>query len=330
VYNRPAHFSLDTKPEAIGIGVRIPLGNAPLVFSTRHREPIFFAIAVWGTYSSALGMATQTKNITRLLAIIARLRGPGGCPWDREQTHQSIRHNLIEECYEAIDALDERKMDAFRDELGDLLLQVVFHAQMASEEGTFDFDAVAKSISDKLVHRHPHVFGKAKARNSAEVLQQWEAIKKSEKGASSIVHLEDLPKHLPALLKADKVQRKVARVGFDWKHVNDVVAKVEEEVRELKGALASKSRKQFEEEVGDLLFAVVNLARFEDLQAEELLNRSIAKFVNRFQRIEKAVHASGRRLEDCTLKELDALWESAKHKERLRVRQNRSRAASRK
>jgi tetrapyrrole methylase family protein/MazG family protein len=259
-------------------------------------------------------MATQTKNISRLLKIMARLRGPGGCPWDREQTHQSIRHNLIEECYEAIEALDEGKMDAFKDELGDLLLQVVFHAQMASEAGTFDFDAVAKSISDKLVHRHPHVFGSAQARNSAEVLQQWEAIKKSEKKSTSIVHLEDLPKHLPALLKADKVQRKVARVGFDWKHVNDVVAKVEEEVRELKGAMASRSRKQFEEEVGDLLFAVVNLARFENLQAEELLNRSIAKFVNRFQQIEKAVHASGRRLEDCTLEELDALWESAKHK----------------
>jgi tetrapyrrole methylase family protein/MazG family protein len=275
-------------------------------------------------------MATQTKNITRLLKIMARLRGPGGCPWDREQTHQSIRHNLIEECYEAIDALDEKKMDAFRDELGDLLLQVVFHAQMASEKRTFDFDAVAKSISDKLVHRHPHVFGNAKARNSAEVLQQWEAIKKSEKGATSIVHLEDLPKHLPALLKADKVQRKVARVGFDWKHVDDVVAKVEEEVRELKGALASKSRKQFEEEVGDLLFAVVNLARFEELQAEELLNRSIAKFVKRFQQIEKAVHASGRRLEDCTLKELDALWESAKHKERSRARENRKHTTSHK
>lgn len=259
-------------------------------------------------------MATQTKNIARLLKIMARLRGPGGCPWDREQTHQSIRHNLIEECYEALDALDEGKMDAFKDELGDLLLQVVFHAQMASEDGSFDFDAVAKSINEKLVRRHPHVFGTTKADNSAAVLQQWEAIKKSEKNAASIVHLEDLPKHLPALLKADKVQRKVARVGFDWKHVKDVVAKVEEELRELKGALASKDRKQFEEELGDLLFASVNLARFENLQAEELLNRTITKFVKRFQQIEKAVHASGRRLEDCTLEELDALWESAKHK----------------
>lgn len=260
---------------------------------------------------------------------MARLRGPGGCPWDREQSHQSIRHNLIEECYEALDALDAGNMEAFRDELGDLLLQVAFHAQMASEAGRFDFDDVAQSISEKLVRRHPHVFGRHKASTSAEVLQQWEAIKKSEKSAASIVHLEDLPKHLPALLKADKVQRKVARVGFDWKHVRDVVAKVEEEVRELKGALASRNRKQFEEELGDLLFAAVNLARFEDLQAEELLNRCIAKFVARFQEIERAVHASGRRLEDCTLKELDALWESAKHKKkaarsrRVKVRKRR-------
>jgi tetrapyrrole methylase family protein / MazG family protein len=259
-------------------------------------------------------MATQTKNTVRLLRIMARLRGPDGCPWDREQTHQSIRYNLIEECYEALDALDAGNMGEFKDELGDLLLQIVFHAQMASEDGKFDFDAVAQSVSEKLVRRHPHIFGKKKARNSAEVLRQWEAIKKLEKGAQSIVHLEDLPKHLPALLKADKVQRKVARVGFDWKHVNDVVAKVEEELRELRSAMASGNRKQFEEELGDLLFAAVNLARFEDLQAEELLNRATKKFVKRFHEIEKAVHASGRQLEDCALEELDALWESAKRK----------------
>ncbi len=259
-------------------------------------------------------MATQTKNIARLLRIMARLRGPKGCPWDREQTHQSIRHNLIEECYEALDALDAGNLDEFRDELGDLLLQVVFHAQMARDAGKFDFDSVAKSIADKLVRRHPHVFGKKKARNSREVLQQWEAIKKREKKAGSIV--AELPRSLPALMKADKVQRKVARVGFDWKHVNDVVAKVEEEVRELKGALASGDRRQFEEELGDVLFAAVNLARYEGLHAEDLLNRTITKFVARFQQIERAVHQSGRQLEDCTLEELDALWESAKHRQR--------------
>ena len=276
-------------------------------------------------------MATQTKNIARLLRIMTRLRGPGGCPWDREQTHQSIRHNLIEECYEALDALDANNMDEFRDELGDLLLQVVFHAQMASEAGQFNFDTVAKSIADKLVRRHPHVFGKKRADTSIEVLKQWETIKKEEKNAHSIV--AEIPRSLPALLKADKVQRKVARVGFDWKRVGDVVAKVEEELRELKGALASSDRRQFEEELGDLLFAAVNLARFEGLHAEELLNRTISKFIARFQQIERAVHQSGRRLEDCTLEEFDALWESAKHRsarKRTSVAHKRGAASRRK
>ncbi|MCG3146599.1 MAG: Nucleoside triphosphate pyrophosphohydrolase [Verrucomicrobiae bacterium] len=257
-------------------------------------------------------MPTQTKNLVRLLKIMARLRAPDGCPWDREQTHASIRHNLVEETYEALDALDTGDMVEFRDELGDLLLQVVFHSQMASEAGTFDFDKVAKSIADKLIRRHPHVFGKAKAATSAAVLQQWEAIKKKEKNAPSIV--AEVPRGLPALMRADKVQRKVARVGFDWKNVNGVIAKIEEELREVKAALASGRRRQLEEEVGDLLFAVVNLARFENLHAEDLLDRTVKKFVTRFQHIERAVHKSGRRLEDCTLAELDALWESAKRR----------------
>jgi tetrapyrrole methylase family protein/MazG family protein len=261
-------------------------------------------------------MATQTRNIARLLRIVARLRGPRGCPWDRQQTHRSIRHNLIEECYEALEALDARDWPAFRDELGDLLLQIVFHAQMASEAGKFDFDAVARSVAGKLVRRHPHVFGAKRARTSAEVLKQWEAIKKSEKNADSIIHLEDIPRHLPALLKADKVQRKVARVGFDWKCVDDVVAKIEEELRELKAAHARGDRRRFKEELGDLLFAAVNLARFENLHAEELLDRTVRKFVRRFHQIERAVHKSGRRLEECSLEELDALWERAKRRRR--------------
>lgn len=264
-------------------------------------------------------MPAPTTNLSRLLKIMARLRGPTGCPWDREQTHRSIRHNLIEECYEVLDALDSGKAADFREELGDLLMQVVFHAQMASEAGKFDFDDVAKTIADKLVHRHPHVFGNRRLKNSAQVLRQWEAIKKQEKNSLSIV--AEIPKSLPALLKADKLQRQVARVGFDWKHVNDVVAKVEEELRELKAALASGNRRHFAEELGDLLFAAVNLARYEGLQAEDLLNRAIGKFVRRFQHIERAVHRQGRQLEDCTLEELDALWESAKH--RLRCRSTR-------
>lgn len=250
--------------------------------------------------------------MARLLRIMARLRGPGGCPWDREQTHQSIRHNLIEECYETLDALDSGKSEDFRDELGDLLLQVVFHAQVAEDDGSFRFDDVAKSISDKLVRRHPHVFGRARADDSAEVLKQWEVIKKGEKKSTSIV--AELPKSLPALLKADKIQRKVARVGFDWQHVDQVLAKVEEELHELKGALASGNRKHFEEELGDLLFAAVNLARFKELQAEDLLNGATKKFVRRFQRVETQIHRAGKRLEECSFQELDDLWESNKRK----------------
>ena len=241
---------------------------------------------------------------------MARLRSPTGCPWDREQTHRTIRHNLIEETYEALDALDSGNLTAFRDELGDILLQVVFHSQIASEAGHFDFDSVAQTISEKLLRRHPHVFGKGKAANSQEVLQQWEAIKKTEKKSRSIY--SEIPRSLPALLKADKIQRQASRVGFDWKQVREVVAKVDEELREVKAALASGNRQQVAEELGDLLFATVNLARFEKFDPEDLLNQTIHKFVVRFQQIEQAVHRRGQRLEDCSLKELDALWEAAK------------------
>ena len=261
-------------------------------------------------------MPAKTKNITRLLQIMARLRSPTGCPWDREQTHRTIRHNLIEETYEALDALDSGNMPEFCDELGDLLLQVVFHSQIASEAGQFDFDTVAKTIAEKLLRRHPHVFGKAKADTSREVLRQWEDIKKTEKKSASIY--AEVPRSLPALLKADKIQRKASRVGFDWKHAKDVVAKVEEELREMKAALASGNRRHFEEELGDLLFATVNLARFEKLDPEDLLNRTTHKFVKRFQQVERAVHKEGKRLEDCTLAELDALWNSAKRRTKHR------------
>jgi len=266
---------------------------------------------------------TQTKNLIRLIEIVKRLRSPGGCPWDRKQTHRSLRHDLIEESYEVLDALESGNMNDFRDELGDLLLQVVFHAQIAAEKGKFDFDAVAGAVADKLVRRHPHVFASKKVRGHAAVLRQWETIKKEEKQAHSI--LAEVPRALPALLKADKVQRKVARVGFDWRHVNDVLAKVEEELGELKKAMASGDRRHFEEELGDLLFATVNLARYQGAQAEELLNRAIHKFVARFQQVEHALHAQGRRLEDCTLEQLDALWEETKRASRSRRRQPRRR-----
>lgn len=270
-------------------------------------------------------MKIQMENTVRLLKIVKRLRAPGGCPWDRKQTHRSLRRELIEEAHEVLDALESGKANALCEELGDLLLQIVFHAQIASEKGRFDFDDVAKSIADKLVHRHPHVFGGKKLRNAKAVLRQWETIKKAERNSQSI--LAELPRTLPALLKADKVQRQVARVGFDWRHTKDVVAKIEEELRELKAAMAGGNRRHFEEELGDLLFAAVNLARFEGLHAEDLLNRTIRKFVLRFQAVERGVHTQGKRLDQCSLEELDALWESAKRQ--LRPRKCRDKRVAR-
>ncbi len=276
-------------------------------------------------------MSSQTNNLVRLLDIMRTLRGPEGCPWDREQDHHSIRHNLIEEAYEAVEALDrltssngnpaadrhQQARNAFCDELGDVLLQVVFHAQISEEAGSFRFDDIAGSIADKLVRRHPHVFGNATAEDSATVLQQWEHIKRgetaSQNSADSIPSIfSEVVPSLPALLKADKVQRKAARVGFDWPETAGVLDKVEEEVGELKQALASGNDRAVAEEIGDLLFAVVNLARHADLHAEELLNQSTTKFVQRFQRLEKAVHETGRQVGDCSLDELDAFWEDAK------------------
>ncbi|MCX7888027.1 MAG: nucleoside triphosphate pyrophosphohydrolase [Verrucomicrobiae bacterium] len=255
-------------------------------------------------------MKTQTKNLIRLLRIVQQLRAPNGCPWDRKQTHLSLRQNLIEESHEAADALGRADYNAFRDELGDLLLQIVLHAQIAAEKNRFTFDDVARSIADKLLRRHPHVFGNRKLRTSTAVLRQWETIKRTENQSPSV--LTNLPTSLPALLKAEKVQRKVARLGFDWRRSRDVLAKIEEELHELRQAMKRRCRKQLKEELGDLLFAVVNLARFEGFQAEEVLNRAVDKFIHRFRKIEQQLHANGKRPEQCTLQELDALWESTK------------------
>jgi len=264
------------------------------------------------------------KNLVRLVNLVRQLRGPDGCPWDRKQTHRSLRRELLEECYEVLEAMESGTVSEFRDELGDLLLQIILHAQIARERGAFDLDSVAASVADKLVRRHPHIFGKTRLRHANAVLHQWEMIKKAEKNSESI--FSSLPRCLPALLKADKVQRKAARVGFDWQRAEDVVAKVEEELRELKSALAGTNRRRIGEELGDLLFAVVNLARFKHFSAEELLSRAVDKFVRRFQAIEQAVRAQGKQLDQCSLEQLDALWESAKRPLKARKRHDKSAA----
>jgi len=253
------------------------------------------------------------KPMDQLLRIMARLRSPRGCPWDREQTHASIKQNLIEEAYEVVDAIESRDDAALCEELGDVLLQVVFHAQMAGEKRRFDFDDVAASISDKLVRRHPHVFGKGRLRTADQVLAQWHAIKEHERNGRKSV-LDGVPKHLPALMKAQEVQKKAARVGFDWKRSGDVLAKVEEELGELKRALRRGRGRAVREELGDLLFAVVNLARFRKLDAEDALNQAVKKFRRRFAQIEREVNRRGKKLEDCSLEELDAIWDRAKRR----------------
>ncbi len=248
-------------------------------------------------------------QIERLRQIVERLRAPDGCPWDREQTHQSLKPHLLEECYELFDAIDAQNDSELKEELGDLLLQVVMHAQMASEEQRFTLDDVAERTADKLVNRHPHVFGENRLPNSDAVLKQWDAIKRGEKHQRKSA-LDGVPKNLPALAKAQKVQTKAARVGFDWQEPNEVLAKIHEEIREIDSA----SGKELADEIGDVLFAVVNFARKHKLDAEQLLAGATAKFSKRFQAMESLAEASGLELSELTLEQMDALWNKVKAK----------------
>lgn len=253
------------------------------------------------------------SGMERLLALMARLRSNEGCPWDRKQTLSSLKPYLIEECYEALEAIDSGDRQALCEELGDVLLQVVFQAQLCAEEGAFTFDQVAHTISDKLVRRHPHIFGEAVAEDAEAVVRNWEAIKRTEKGdAAPRSAVDGVPRSLPALHKADQVQRRAARVGFDWDAVHQVVAKLDEEVEEVKEALRAGKASAIHEEIGDLLFTVVNLSRFVDANAEELLHRTTEKFIRRFKAVERRLEASGRAMSDCALDELDAVWDQVK------------------
>src|SRR6476469_7505966 len=256
----------------------------------------------------------DSSAFQNLCDIVARLRAPGGCPWDREQTNESLLPALIEEAYEVAEAARAKDDPHFREELGDLLLVVVMHAEIARESGRFDVDAIIRHVSDKLVRRHPHVFGTSDARDSGAVLKQWEAIKRAEKKADSH-YLASLPKALPALVRAQKAQSKAARVNFDWTDVRDVVAKVEEELRETKEAIGSKDIARIEDEIGDMLFAVVNLARKCKIDAESALQRSTDKFVARFNQLEDELRRRSKRLGDVELAEMDAIWDRIKNDE---------------
>lgn len=259
--------------------------------------------------SSPAARRQGVAELARLLDIMARLRRPGdGCPWDLEQTIDTIKPNLIEEAYEALDAMESGNRAHLTEELGDLLLQIVFQAQIAAQEGSFNFAAVAKGISDKLVRRHPHIFGDVKVADSKEVLRNWDAIKKTEKKAR-ISALDGVPKHVPPLHRACQLQKQAARVHFDWSDIADVFKKLEEEIGELKDAIARRNRKHVVEEIGDLLFSVVNVARFMKVDPAYALELTNAKFIRRFQVVEDEITASGRRMKDCTLAEMDAIWD---------------------
>ncbi len=254
----------------------------------------------------------------RLLAIMRRLRGENGCPWDRQQTLQSLKPHLIEEAYEAYEAMDANDPDRLREELGDVLLQIVFQAQICAENGQFSFDDVAEGIAQKLIRRHPHVFGEVQVCNADDVLRRWDDIKRAEKveASQSPSVVDGVPRHLPALLKADQVQRRASRTGFDWSETGEVLRKLDEEIRELKDSIASADRNRIGEELGDVLFTLVNLSRFVEVDAEDALNATTQKFIRRFKEVERKARERGLRLHECELATLDALWDETKADER--------------
>ena len=259
----------------------------------------------------------SNKPIDQVLEVMRKLRDPqGGCPWDREQSLDTLKPFLIEECYELIDAIDSGDVEKHKEELGDMLLQIVFQVQLRQEKGEFGFDDICTVLAEKLIRRHPHVFADVKVTGSKDVLTKWEEIKNKEKKSGKRSVVDGVPSHLPALMKAHQVQSRAARVGFDWSAIHDVMAKLEEELQETKDAIQAGDREAIAEEIGDLLFSVVNLSRFQKLHAEELLAATVRKFARRFQGVEALVHAKGRTLTDCTLDELDALWDEVKRAEK--------------
>jgi ATP diphosphatase len=254
-------------------------------------------------------------EIDRLRAIMHRLRAPGGCPWDAEQTHESLVPNLIEEAYETVDAIRRGDDNDIREELGDLLLQVIFHSEIAQETGRFDLNAVAKEISDKLVRRHPHVFGEAVAGDPDAVLKQWDAIKRGEKGEADVPYLHDTGKGLPALVRGAKLLKKASKAGFDWPVETGVISKIREELLELQAAIDAQDMPAVEEELGDLLFSVVNLSRFRNIDPEVLMARANTKFEKRFGEMENILKAAEKTLEEATLGEMEDAWVLAKSRE---------------
>ncbi|HUC52645.1 MAG TPA: nucleoside triphosphate pyrophosphohydrolase [Candidatus Cybelea sp.] len=284
------------------------------------------------------GKQRQARRLTpgqwfeKLVAVQARLRAPGGCPWDREQTHRTLRTYLIEEAYEVLEALESGNDAKFREEMGDLLLQIVFHSQIAREEGRFTVAEVIREIHDKMIRRHPHVFGKSYAKDSAEVLRNWEQIKAEERRANAkqgdskadkeapkeTSLLDGVSRALPATLEGFQLTRKASRIGFDWEEVGGVFEKLAEESAELKRAASGQDQVKMEEEIGDLLFAAVNLSRFLNIDPEIALKKANAKFSRRFKEMEGLARKNGQQFKDLPRQEMEALWDATKQAERQR------------
>jgi MazG family protein len=278
------------------------------------------------------GKSAMQKHLTpgqwfeKLVAVQARLRAPNGCPWDREQTHRSLRTYLIEEAYEVLEALESGSDAKFAEEMGDLLLQIVFHSQIAREEGRFTVSEVIREIHDKMIRRHPHVFGTTRAKDSAEVLRNWEQIKAEERQAGGnkrdskagdnvakeVSLLDGVSRALPATLEGFQLTRKASRVGFDWEEASGVFEKMREETEELKKALGNQDQSKIEEELGDVLFAAINLSRFLKVDPEIALKKANAKFARRFRAMEKLARDSGREFKDLPREEMENYWEAAK------------------
>ncbi|MBO6181546.1 nucleoside triphosphate pyrophosphohydrolase [bacterium] len=248
------------------------------------------------------------KNLEELIEVVAKLRAPDGCPWDREQTHNSLRPNMLEEAYEAVDAIDENNMPHLREELGDVLLQVLLHSQIASEHGDFDIEAVAKELKDKLIHRHPHVFGNAKIDNAQDVLKAWDKLKAEEKTERKSA-MDGLSKSQPALVLAQKISKRAVKVGFEWPNEQSLYDCFYSEIEEFKQAENEQDKAHMEEEYGDILFAAVNLARWNKIDAEQALLKANKKFEKRFRKMEEL---ATKPLTQYSFEEFDALWKQAK------------------
>lgn len=250
-------------------------------------------------------------NFDDLLKIMGTLRSEKGCPWDREQTMESLKPFIVEETYEVLEAIDKKNPEAIKEELGDLLFQIVFQCQIAKEQNEFDMSAVIEKIGKKMLERHPHVFGNAEYKTSDEVLLHWEKQKIREGKLRNSI-LEGVPKTLPSLLYAHKLQERVSRVGFDWEKIEDLFKKLDEELKEFKSAFDSKRQEEIEDELGDIFFMLVNISRFIGINPEDALRKTISKFISRFRYIEMSAADQGKKLSDMTIEEMDLLWDEAK------------------